>query len=78
LLNFWATWCGPCREEIPDLIRLQTEYADQLLVVGLSTDVDPPSKVKQFAQQMKINYPIAMAPPEIEAKFGGVFGLPTS
>ena len=78
LLNFWATWCAPCRAEIPDLIRLQEKYADQFLVVGLSTDVDPPNKVKAFAQEMKINYPVAMAPPDIEAKFGGVFGLPTS
>ena len=78
LLNFWATWCGPCRAEIPDLIRLQEQYADQFLVVGLSTDVDPPNKVKAFADEMNINYPVVMAPPEIEARFGGVFGLPTS
>lgn len=78
LLNFWATWCAPCRAEIPDLIRLQEKYAGRFLVVGLSTDLDPPKKVKEFAEEMKINYPVAMAPPEIEARFGGVFGLPTS
>lgn len=78
LLNFWATWCAPCIAEIPDLIRLQEKYAGQFLVVGLSTDIDPPSKVKEFARQKGINYPVAMAGPEVEAKFGGVFGLPTS
>lgn len=78
LLNFWATWCAPCRAEIPDLIRLQEKYAGQFLVIGLSTDTDPPEKVKEFARQMGINYPVVMAPPGIESQFGGVFGLPTS
>ena len=78
LLNFWATWCPPCRAEIPDLIALQKKYADRLLIVGLSDDVGSPEKVKQFAQQNQMNYPIAIASPELEAKFGGVMGLPTS
>ncbi|MBI4481013.1 MAG: redoxin domain-containing protein [Acidobacteria bacterium] len=78
LLNFWATWCGPCRAEIPDLIRLQEKYPDKLLIVGLSQDLDPPAKVKQFADEMNVNYPVAMSTEEIERSFGGVFGLPTS
>jgi thiol-disulfide isomerase/thioredoxin len=78
LINFWATWCGPCRAEIPDLIRLQEKYPDKLLIVGLSQDLDPPEKVKEFAREMKMNYPVAMSSEEIERKFGGVFGLPTS
>jgi thiol-disulfide isomerase/thioredoxin len=78
LVNFWATWCGPCQEEIPDLVRLQEKYPDQLVILGLSQDSDPPAKVKAFAQGMKINYPVAMSTPEIERQFGGVFGLPTS
>jgi len=78
LLNFWATWCGPCRAEIPDLISLQEKYPDKLLIVGLSQDLDPPAKVKEFARAMNINYPVAMSTEEIERSFGGVFGLPTS
>ena len=78
LLNFWATWCPPCRAEIPDLIQLQDKYAGRLLIIGLSDDVGSPEKVKQFAQQMHMNYPIVIASPELEAKFGGVMGLPTS
>jgi len=78
LVNFWATWCGPCVAEIPDLIHLQEKYAGRFLVVGLSQDTDPPAKVKEFARKKNINYPIAMSHGDLETKFGGVFGLPTS
>ena len=78
LVNYWATWCGPCREEIPDLIRLQERYPNQLQVVGISTDESDPSTVKAFAEQMGINYPITMATPELNRQFPGVFALPTS
>ena len=78
LLNFWATWCPPCREEIPDLIKLQAKYEGKLQIVGLSDDTGPVQDVKNFARQNKMNYPIAIASPELEAKFGGVMGLPTS
>ncbi len=78
LLNFWATWCPPCRAEIPDLIRLQTEYADRLLIVGLSTDAEGKEKVQSFVDEAGINYLVGMSSPEVEAKFGGILGLPTT
>lgn len=78
LLNFWATWCPPCREEIPDLIELQNKYDGRLQIIGLSMDTGSPGAVKRFAEEKKINYPVAIASPELEAKFGGVIGLPTS
>ncbi len=78
LLNFWATWCGPCREEIPDLMKLQGKYAGRLQIIGLSVDEGPAEEVKRFAQQMRINYPIAIASAELQTKFGGILGLPTS
>jgi thiol-disulfide isomerase/thioredoxin len=78
LINFWATWCPPCVVEIPDLVRLQDRFAGELLIVGLSQDAGPVADVKAFAQKMKMNYPIAIVTPEVEAKFGGVFGLPTT
>src|SRR5215470_2810979 len=61
LLNFWATWCGPCRSEIPDLVELQNKYKDQLQIIGLVVDDDDEDAVKRFAEKYGINYPIAIA-----------------
>ncbi len=79
LLNFWATWCPPCREEVPELVDLQTRYKDRLQVIGISMD-DPEDvrTVKKFAAQEGVNYPIVMASREIILEYGGVPALPTS
>ena len=78
LVNFWATWCGPCREEIPHLIQLQERYPDHLQVVGVSTDEGDPADVAAFAERMGVNYPIVMATEDLYREFPGVFALPTS
>lgn len=78
IVNFWATWCPPCRAEIPDLIALQNKYKDQLLIVGISDDDDPPEVVKKWAAEHKMNYPIVMNTPELRKTFTGVTALPTS
>jgi thiol-disulfide isomerase/thioredoxin len=78
LLNFWATWCGPCRAEIPDLIELQKKYSDKLQIIGLDVDDDDSTEVKKFVTANGINYPIAMATNEIRSQYGGVAALPTS
>ena len=78
IVNFWATWCGPCRAEIPDLIKLQDRYPDQLLVIGVSTDEGGVAIVEDFATEYGINYPVVMATPEIRRAFPGVRALPTS
>lgn len=78
LVNFWATWCGPCRAEIPDLIKLQERYPDQLRIIGVSEDEGPVQAVETFAAQFGINYPIVMTSPELDRAFPGVMALPTS
>jgi thiol-disulfide isomerase/thioredoxin len=78
LLTFWATWCPPCRDEIPELIDLQARYKDQLQVIGVSLDDAPPQEVREFAKEAGINYPVIMASHELIAEYGGVPALPTS
>jgi thiol-disulfide isomerase/thioredoxin len=78
IVNFWATWCPPCRAEIPDLVALQQKYKDQLLIIGISDDEDPPAVVKKWADEHKMNYPIVMSTPELRKVFTGVSALPTS
>ena len=78
LLNFWATWCGPCRMEVPDLVELQKKYQDRLQVIGLVIDDADEDAVRKFAERYSINYPVAMATDEMRFQFGGVPALPTS
>src|SRR5690242_17181569 len=54
LVNFWATWCPPCREEIPELLKLKKEYGDRLEIIGISEDDDPPETVLKFTRQKEI------------------------
>jgi thiol-disulfide isomerase/thioredoxin len=82
ILSFWATWCPPCREEIPELIELATRYKDRVQIVGISVDDnDTPgeiSKVQAFATKMGMNYPVAMANKDLVEEYGGVPALPTT
>jgi cytochrome c biogenesis protein CcmG/thiol:disulfide interchange protein DsbE len=78
LLNFWATWCGPCRAEIPDLVDLQKRYADKFEIIALVTDEDDPDEVRRFVLQSGINYRVAMSSDEVRRDYGGIAALPTS
>jgi thiol-disulfide isomerase/thioredoxin len=78
LLNFWATWCGPCRAEIPDLVELQDKYKDRLQVIGLVIDDDDLDAIHQFIREFRINYPIAITSDDVRTHYGGIAALPTS
>jgi thiol-disulfide isomerase/thioredoxin len=79
LLNFWATWCGPCKAEIPGFVELQKKYAKDLVVLGLSVD-DTVDKLKPYATQYKINYPIlvGLGREDLQDAYGPMWGIPVS
>lgn len=78
LLDFWATWCGPCRIEIPGLVRLQERYRDQgLVVIGISLD-ESPEPVREFYREFGMNYAVAMGTDRVTELYGGILGLPTT
>jgi len=78
ILNFWATWCPPCREEIPDFVSMQEDLGDQgVQFVGVALERNPdPQAVRDFAKKMNINYPIGLGDGSIAQKYGGIRGLP--
>jgi peroxiredoxin len=77
LLNFWATWCPPCRREIPDFISLQSQYGAQgLQIVGIGTD--EPEKVRIYAVENGMNYPVLFGTDEVARKYGGIDAIPTT
>ena len=79
ILNFWATWCGPCKAEIPDLVKLQEQYRDDLVVLGFSVD-DTPEKMKPYATEYKINYPLLVGNgrEDVQDAYGPLWGIPVS
>ncbi|MDB4474215.1 TlpA family protein disulfide reductase [Opitutaceae bacterium] len=79
VVDFWATWCPPCRAEIPGYIAMQRELADEdLIIVGVSLDEGGPAVVQKFADQMGINYELVMGDLEVVRAFGGVQVIPTT
>lgn len=78
IVDFWATWCPPCRKGIPDLISLQKEFGKDIVVIGISLDTDTKSDVAPFIKNMGINYPVAYGNLEVTQMYGNVEAIPTS
>jgi len=79
LLNFWATWCGPCKIETPWLVELQKQYGSQgLQVVGIAMDDSGKDDIEKFAKDMGVNYPVLLGKEAVGDAYGGVPALPES
>jgi len=77
LINFWATWCPPCRAEMPDLVRLQREHAKHgLQIIGITYPPEKKERVRRFARSLKVNYPIVLGTREFKARFSSEETLP--
>ena len=79
LLNFWATWCEPCKIEMPWFVDLQKKYGPQgLQVLGVAMDDASPKDIAEFAQKLGVNYPIVIGKEEVGTQYGGVQFLPST
>ncbi len=79
LLNFWATWCGPCKIETPWLVELQNQYGSQgLQVIGVAMDDSGKDEIAKFAKDMGVNYPVLLGKEAVGDEYGGVPALPES
>jgi cytochrome c biogenesis protein CcmG/thiol:disulfide interchange protein DsbE len=79
VLDFWATWCGPCRAGMPHLNEIHSRYADRgLVVLGLSVDEGSPASVRRFADRLGVKFPLAMANDQILDLYGPIRSIPTT
>lgn len=79
IVDFWATWCPPCRGEIPHFVSLQKQFGKKgLQVIGLSVDREGPEVVNKFAKEQGINYVSLMADEKVIGDYGGIRGIPTT
>ena len=77
LINFWATWCPPCRAEMPDLVRLQREHGKEgLQIIGITYPPEKKARVRRFVRSLKVNYPIILGTRQLKARFSSEETLP--
>ncbi len=79
ILNFWATWCGPCRREIPGFVDLYKKYNKEgLEIIGVSVDQNGWDAIEPFAKNYKINYPVLLFDRQVIMNYGGIQAIPTT
>jgi thiol-disulfide isomerase/thioredoxin len=78
VINFWATWCEPCRVEVPGFVDLQEEFGDDVVFVGVSMDDGGFDTIRPFARQFAVNYPMVMDRNRLFAEYGGGGTIPTT
>lgn len=77
MINFWATWCPPCRAEMPELVRLQRKHGvEGLQIIGITYPPENKTRVRRFAKSLKVNYPIALGTSELKARYSSEETLP--
>ncbi len=79
IIDFWATWCPPCRMEMPEFVELYRDYADKgVEIIGISIDQNPQAVLPAFVEKYKINFPILLTDRKVDRAYGGISGIPTT
>jgi len=79
ILDFWATWCPPCRREVPDFVKLYSAYRDEgLIILGVSLDRGGKSALTSFVDKYRVNYPILLTDGKVDSAYGGIRAIPTT
>ena len=79
LLDFWATWCPPCRRGVPDLVEIQKKYKDELVIIGISLDNQSTvADIEPFIEEYGINYPVVLGNQQVVNDYGNIQAIPTS
>lgn len=78
ILDFWDTWCPPCRAEIPGFVEMQKKYGDKLVIIGAAFGNEGPEAVKSFIKEYGMNYPVVYVTAQVNQMYGGIQSIPTT